>query len=92
MKLTGNDIALAQEAVTYAIGHWKKQGRSKFVREQVEKFKSLNEKLNEINKIAYPYESADDMPHDIGDEEIMKLDEKVVRKTRKAALKQRTIQ
>lgn len=92
MKLTGNDIAMAEEAVALAISHFKKQGRSKFVRERVANFKALQEKLHEINSAAYPYEDPESMPDDIGSEEIMKLDDKVVRKTRKAALGKRTIQ
>ena len=85
MKLTGNDIALAMEAISHAMNFYKKGGRSKFVRDKLSSLDALHSKLNEISDAAYPYEHSDDMPLDVGDEPIMKTDDRVIAKTRKRA-------
>ena len=94
MKLTGNDIALAQEAAAMAIAYWKDRpgARTNYVRGRIAQYKELISKLSKISDIAYPYDSSDDMPMDVGDEEIMKLDTRVVDKTRARAMPERTVQ
>jgi len=93
--LTGNDIALAQQAAALAIAWWKTQPeeaqQTTFAREQIARLRVLIKKLNEIADIAYPYDS-DDVPLDCGDEPIMRLNSRVVNKTRARAKPERVVQ
>lgn len=85
-KLTGDDLALAEQAAALAIA-WSKTrlGKSAFKREQIAKFTGLIAKLSAIGDHAYPYRHSDDMPARVGSEKIMRLDVDVVRKTRATA-------
>lgn len=85
VKLTGNDLALAESAAQLAIAWWKEQPRSGFKTKQVAAYKALIGKLSAINQYAYPYEVSDDMPIDFGSEALMVLDQKAVKATRAAA-------
>lgn len=85
-QLTGNDIALATNAVSLALAWWKEQPASGFKREQMAKLSALSLRLQHISMYAYPYEWGDDMPLDFGDEPIVRLDDDVVKATRAAAL------
>jgi len=94
MKLTGNEIALAQQAAALAITWWKSQpgAQTKFVKGRIEELRALIRKCSEISDIAYPYDHADDMPLSVGDEEIMRLNTPVIRKTRAKANPARAVQ
>jgi hypothetical protein len=94
MKLTGNDLALAQQAACLAITWWKSQpgARTKFVKGRIAELQALISKLSGISGIAYPYDHSDEMPLDVGDEEIMRLNTPIVNKTRKRARPQRSVQ
>jgi hypothetical protein len=86
--LTGDDIAMAQNAVGLALSWWaKRRGSSGFKTQQVGRLRRLNARLNKISDYAYPYKSADVMPIDCGREVIMRVDEKNVKRTRAAARK-----
>lgn len=52
---------------------------------RVAALEALNRKLSALQDAAYPYESADRMPLDIGDEPIMVLDLETVHRTRARA-------
>jgi hypothetical protein len=90
--LTGDDIALAMEAAALAIRDLKKLpgARRKFIKGRIAEYEALIEKLRAISDQAYPYtppRSEDEPVPEHGAEEIMKLDARVVRKTRAAALR-----
>lgn len=87
--LTGNDIALAQEAAAFAINSYERYERpfTDFVIERIAAHKALLSKLNAVSEYAYPYGSSDDMPADCGDEPIMTIDHAVTAETREIAAK-----
>lgn len=83
--LTGNDLALAEMGVSHMINWWKGQPKSGTRTREIAKCEALNKKLSAINSYAYPYESSDTMPLDVGGETIMVLDDDVCAVTRRAA-------
>lgn len=84
--LTGDDLALAEQAAALAIAWSKaKLGKGSFKREQIAKFTGLIAKLSAISDHAYPYRHSDDMGPEVGRERIMRLDVDVARKTRATA-------
>lgn len=90
MHLTGNDLALAESGAQLAVAWWKNQpGRSAFKRKQIAAYTALIKKLSAINQHAYPYESSDNMPLDIGSEVLMRIDEAAILGTRSSALASR---
>lgn len=85
LTLTGDDLALAEFACAHAINWWKKQGRTAHCRAERLKFEALLRKLAAIGDHAYPYKHSDDMPLDCGTEPIMRIDRRIVGKTRRSA-------
>lgn len=86
LLLTGNDLALAQQAAGLAIA-WVGKPKSKYSRTMIKQFRLLILRLDAISDYAYPYENADQMPGSIGDEPIMIGDGVCIGKTRAAAAK-----
>jgi hypothetical protein len=85
MTLTGNDLALAQEAAALAIAWAKEKMKgSAYGKGRRLQLTALIKKLDAISQHAYPYEHGC-MPSDCGDDPIMAVDRDVVRETRKAA-------
>lgn len=82
--LTGNDLALAQSSVQLAIAWWKPHPASGHKKRQLAQLNALNTKLGALSDYAYPYKPSD-MPLNIGDEELMKIDTHVATQTRAAA-------
>lgn len=68
--LTGNDIALAVEAVQITIGWWKKQPRSGVKSQRLRDLAALSTKLSTAADHLNPYACSDDMPLDFGGEPI----------------------
>lgn len=91
--LSGDDVALAQEAAALAIAYYKQRpgARTKWVKSRIDAQKALIRKLASISDYAYPYEHSDEMPLDCGSEHILRLNTPVVRSIRKAAAKAREV-
>ena len=89
--LSGDDVALAQEAAALAIAYYRQQpgSRTKWVKSRISAQKALIRKLSSISDYAYPYYHSDEMPLDCGSENILRLNIPVVRSIRKAAAKAR---
>lgn len=52
--LTGNDLALAQQAVQINIAWWKKNGGGGHARSRISDLQALNKKLDGILNTAFP--------------------------------------
>lgn len=85
--LTGDDLALAGMGLAHLLNWWQTQPRSPFKTESVARARDLKAKLSAIGDHAYPYERPIDggAYPDHGGEAIMRLDLRVVAKTRRAA-------
>ena len=92
MRLTGDDVALCVASVQMAMTWWKDKPRTTYRKNELARLNALLSKLNQICDIAYPYDTADDMPLSVGSEPIMKMDARVVDKTRERALPNRAVQ
>lgn len=83
--LTGNEVALAIQGVSHAMNWWKAQPMSGERTKHMTNLRALNKKLNAVSDYAYPYPSSDDMPPEIGEEIIFRLDGQSVRRSRMRA-------
>lgn len=86
--LTGDDIALCEEAIGHALNWWtaKKALRAnEFGKRRIAELTALSLKLSAIGDHAYPYTDSDAQPLDIGKEVLMRTDREAVRKTRSTA-------
>jgi hypothetical protein len=86
-SLTGDDLALCEEAIGHALNWWTSKGRAKhsFGKRRVAELTDLSRKLNAIENHAYPYTNGDAQPLDLGKEILMRIDREAVRKTRSTA-------
>lgn len=87
-SLTGDDLALCEEAIIHALNWWtakKVRTKSDFGKRRVAELTDLSRKLNAIENHAYPYTNGDAQPLDLGKEILMRIDREAVRKTRSTA-------
>lgn len=85
--LTGNDLALASFACTHAIYWWKEQGRSKYSKAEAAKYETLSRKLRATLDAAYPLTTEEGTVLELGGEEIMRLDGRVVKQLQKRLIR-----
>jgi hypothetical protein len=84
LTLSGNDLAMAHAGAALAIAWWKERGRGgSYSRKEREKYTALIRKLDRILDHAYPQSD----PKSSGEEPIVRVDQRITRRTRAAAMR-----
>ncbi len=83
--LTGNDIARSCCGIIHMLNWWNEQPDSDLKAKSVAEAEALLGKLDALLGHAYPYAEHDQVPPDVGGDEILSVNTMVVMRTQEAA-------